>query len=397
MSRLLEELTAQEKKNLVCAIEEKKNGIGDKDWSELVEEFDLGINAETLRKAGVGIKLAADAGMLDGDGTLENGFIERQKIRDLTRQVNQMYRVQSRSELLRETIREAVRALPQMAVSDWHPVQIAGGESDKSLVVAIGDFHYGADIDIKGLHGETINRYNHAVFEERMHRLLAEIKEITNKERQHTIFLFLMGDMLDGMLRQSQLMRLEYGLIESTMRLAEYLAAWIYRLQAETGCLVSVYAVSGNHSEVRPLKAKNREFEEENLEKIIMWYIESRLPSSSIYVDPTCERIKCVNIEGYSFLLLHGDEERAMPDHAHNAVSLYGEPIDFFICAHKHREQEYPSGATPDGNSVVIRTPSICGPDRYAQSKGYGGTAGAVAFTVERGYGRRCVYPIKLA
>lgn len=110
MSRLLEELTAQEKRNLIGAIEEKKNGLSDKDWSEIVEEYDLGINAETLRKAGVGIKLAADAGMLGGGQ--ENGYIERQKMRDLTKQVNQMYRTQSRSELLRETIRETVKALP---------------------------------------------------------------------------------------------------------------------------------------------------------------------------------------------------------------------------------------------------------------------------------------------
>lgn len=394
MSRLLEELTAQEKKNLIGAIEEKKNGLSDKDWSEIVEEYDLAINAETLRKAGVGVKLAADAGMLGGTG--ENSYIERQKVRDLTKQVNQMYRTQSRSELLREAIREAVKALPRMAIYERAPLCATSEDSDKSLVLAVGDFHYGADIDIKGLHGETVNRYNHNVFEVRMEELLAETKKIVLKEHPHTIFVCIMGDMLDGMLRQSQLMRLEYGLIESTIRLSEYLAIWMQRLHVETGCLVSVHAVSGNHSEVRPLKAKSREFEEENLEKIIMWYLESRISSDGIYIDPACNRLNYLNIEGYSFLLLHGDEERSIPDIARNAVNLYGEPIDFFVCAHKHRDQEWPSGATPDGNSVVIRVPSICGPDRYAQSKGYGGAAGAVAVLMERSYGRRCVYPIKL-
>lgn len=394
MSRLLEELTAQEKKDLIGAIEAKKNGLSDKDWSEIVEEYDLGINAETLRKAGVGIKLAADAGMLGGTG--ENSYIERQKVRDLTRQVNQMYRIQSRSELLRETIREAVKALPRSPLPKWIPLCMADKDVDRSLVLAVGDFHYGADIDIKGLHGETVNHYDHNVFEARMEELLAETKKIVSKEHPHTIFVCIIGDMLDGMLRQSQLMRLEYGLVESTVRLAEYLATWVQRLHAETDCLVSVHAVSGNHSEVRPLKAKSREFEEENLEKIIMWYLESRVSGGGIYIDPACDRLNYLNVEGYNFLLLHGDEERSMPDIARNAVNLYGEPIDFFICAHKHRSQEWPSGATPDGNSVVIRVPSICGPDRYAQSKGYSGAAGAVAVLMERGYGRRCVYPIKL-
>lgn len=53
-------------------------------------------------------------------------------------------------------------------------------------------------------------------------------------------------------------------------------------------------------------------------------------------------------------------------------------------------------GMTDDGNSVIIRTPSICGVDKYAQSRGYGGKPGAIAMVIERGYGRRCVYPINL-
>lgn len=31
---------------------------------------------------------------------------------------------------------------------------------DKELVVCIGDTHFGADINCKGLYGESINRYN---------------------------------------------------------------------------------------------------------------------------------------------------------------------------------------------------------------------------------------------
>ena len=40
----------------------------------------------------------------------------------------------------------------------------------------------------------------------------------------------MLGDLLDGMLRQSQLMRLEYGLVDSVMQLSEYMAQWIAAL-----------------------------------------------------------------------------------------------------------------------------------------------------------------------
>ena len=78
------------------------------------------------------------------------------------------------------------------------------------------------------------------------------------------------------------------------------------------------------------------------------------------------------------------------------ALLLYNEKIDFMICGHKHRERELVSGYTASGNSLILRIPSLCGMDDYAQKLGYGGQPGALAMVLERGYGRRCVYPIML-
>lgn len=50
-----------------------------------------------------------------------------------------------------------------------------------------------------------------------------------------------------------------------------------------------------------------------------------------------------------------------------------------------------------DGNTLVMRVPSVCGMDRFAQKLGYGGKAGALAMVMEKGYGRQCVYPIMLS
>lgn len=379
-------------------IEKKKSGAIDRDWAEICEDFDLDINAETLRKAGVGIKLASDAHMLndpeDGDvSSLSGGYVDRQKMRDLTRQVNKVYRAEARSELLREAIADGIRNLPEISIVSKYC--LPRGVEHRALAVALGDFHYGAEIEVKGLRGETINRYDHQVFEERMANLLGEIKEIVAKENIKEIHLFLVGDLIDGMLRQSQLMRLEYGMVESTIRLSEYMALWIAKLARIAA--VYVYGCTGNHSEVRPLKSKNREFEDENLEKIIFWYLEERLREcSNVVFCGENQRMVLANVKGYSFLLLHGDGEKSIDQIARDAVNLYGEHIDFFICGHLHKEQEFPAGMTGDGNSVIVRTPSICGVDKYAQGKGYGGRPGAIAMVIEEGYGRRCVYPINL-
>lgn len=403
--RSFDELTVLEKEALVKQIAEKKQGIADKDWSEICDEFDLDVSSETLRKAGTGIKLADDAGMLslhpfassdtnETISSLSDGYVDRQKLRDLTKRVNNIFRTESRSELLRECIADAVKDLPKIEIE---PLRHATDEcrEDRCLVVGLGDFHYGADIHVTGLRGEVVNKYNHTMFELRMNTLLGEILDILRKERISRVSIMLVGDLIDGMLRQSQLMRLEYGVIESTIRLSEYLARWIGDLS--NYATVSVHAAMGNHSEIRPLKSQSREFEDENVEKIIMWYLHSRLSGQwNIVIDPDCHKHSLVEVEGFSFLILHGDGEKGISQIAQSAINMYGKPIDFFVCGHRHKEQEYPMGMTDSGDSVIIRVPSICGVDRYAQSRWYGGKPGAIAMVIEKGYGRRCVYPIQL-
>lgn len=356
----------------------------------------MDISPETLRKAGVGIKLADDADMIvnehcSGLADIAGNYIERQKMRDLSKQVNEIYRAESRSELIRETIADAIANLPEVKI----PFTAIRKGGERTLVVGVGDIHYGAKIHVEGLMGETINEYNSTTFEKRMWKLLSDIENICEKEEIHEVDIFFLGDLIDGMLRQSQLMKLQYGVIESTIRLSEFLAQWLNELSSEL--MVSVCAVSGNHSEIRPLGSKKGQFEDENLEKIIMWYLDERLRNNdAVLVQPEVKKMHLVEIRGYNFLLLHGDGEKRIDQIARDAVNIYGERIDFFMCGHKHRDQELPSGMSCDGNSTIIRVPSICGVDSFAQSKGYSGRPGAIATVIEKDYGRRCVYPIQL-
>lgn len=355
------------------------------------------MNPETLRKAGVGVKLVADADMLHESDVadMSDGYIERQKMRDLAAQVNAMYRKEARDELLRETITEAVAQLKPLPPIVYAPLR-QDNPKHRELVLCIGDMHYGADINLRGLEGETINKYNSGVFEERMEKLLDETVDILQKEQIKEVHVFMVGDLIDGMLRQSQLVKLEYGMVDSTIRFAEYMSNWIISLANHAE--VHVAACSGNHSEVRPLGSKKREFPNENMERIILWFMAERLNNYDwcVKIDPACELFSKKTVCGYTFLLLHGDAEKDIPQFADETIRLYGKPIDYFVCGHKHRESEYPTGVSPQGTSLIIRVPSICGPDSYAQSKGFGGQAGAIGLVMEPGYGRRCVYPIQL-
>ena len=282
--------------------------------------------------------------------------------------------------------------MPPISIAERSPIAPIG---KRTLVLCVADCHYGADWIVRGLRGEILNRYNPEVFGERMDDLLAQVREIIVKENISDVQLLLCGDSLDGMLRNSQLMKLRWGVIESCMRFSEHMAQWIAALSQYA--TVSVCGVDGNHTETRTLNSKRGDFPGENLEKVIFWFLAERLKGvPGIFVDSVTEQRKHLTVQGFNLLLTHGTDIKSLENAAKQTMLLYGEAIDYLICGHKHREQEYVSGYTDQGNSVVIRVPSVCGMDEYAQRLGYGGKPGALAMVLEAGYGRRCIYPISL-
>ena len=138
--------------------------------------------------------------------------------------------------------------------------------------------------------------------------------------------------------------------------------------------------MDGNHGEIRPLASRKGDFPDENMEKIMTWYLHARLQQlPGVTIDQDSTAMKLIEVQGKSVLVAHGDNAKSLDTLAKQAILLYGKKIDYCICAHKHREQESTSGYTDDGNTLVLRVPSMCGMDGYAQKLGYGGRPGALA------------------
>ncbi len=257
-----------------------------------------------------------------------------QKLRDLRNEISELCRAQSRSEALRDAVVQAAKEMPQLSVEIRENARPVG---DRTLVLCIADSHYGAEWTVRGLRGEVMNRYTPEVFCSRMEELLEYTRDILEKENIGDVQLLLCGDSLDGMLRNSQLMKLRWGVVESCMRYSEYLAQWISELSKDAA--VSVCGVDGNHTETRSLCSKRGEFPGENLEKVIFWFLSERLRDNPrVLVDPVTEQQKHLSVQGFNLLLTHGTDIRNMENAAKQAMLLYGERIDYLICGHKHRE-----------------------------------------------------------
>ena len=399
LSRLIEELSRQEMQDIIQEILDKKNKSNDKQWLEIVRDYDLECSPESLRKLSAGIKFADNAGMkfdIEDQVHMDKGFVERQKMYDIQRKIRQDMREFSRTELICEYITKAIESLPKIVLPKETP-KISKDSTRKELVLGVGDFHYGANFIVSGLYGETINEYNSSVYERRMEDLLKEVSDIVEKEKPSQLTLMIAGDMLDGLLRTSQLQRLEYGVIDSAIHLAESLTYWLIKLERKINIPIRVHSVRGNHGEIRPLGTKAGQFPEENMERIVMHYLFARFDrqESVKIAQNDSPMMQIIDVCGYKFLLTHG-HGMEIESMAKDCINLYHESIDVFMVGHLHKSQSFVSGILPETNVRVERVPSLCGVDPYAQSKGYSATAGATALLVEEGYGIKCIYPIVL-
>jgi hypothetical protein len=388
----------------------KLNKEIDLDWSEIATLLNLNVSSDHLRKLSYAykefneyIKNNQESNIIENT-VEEDDFInqlreekraiqeERVKLQTEKLENNRWIREKARLDLYFEKMQESISKLQPLQNPLRHNHNIS--VYNKEGILPIGDTHYGKEVLIKGLKGEILNEYNDKVFESRMWKLLDETKQIVHKEELNKLHILLMGDLIDGILRMSQLQSLQYGIVDSTMKFAEFIANWLNELSQIVD--IELYSVLGNHSQIRPLGSKNGEFPQENMEKIIMWYVQSRLENNpNITINKNENEFIFIDVLGLKVMASHGEEnniEQAIKDY----ITIYGERIDLFLSAHLHSKFEKSVGIGTYGDIEVQRVPSICGIDDFSMKLRRSARAGARLFVVEENKGKTISYDIIL-
>lgn len=317
---------------------------------------------------------------------------ERQKNQTINAQINKNLRLVARNEMTQDLVVQAIDNLEPLIF----PKSIIRDVSSQEAILPISDVHFGKECVIKGLKGEIINEYNEEIYRERMDLLLSETIRICAKEDITKVNILLTGDLIDGILRMTQLQRIQYGIIDSTMRLAEHLAGWFNELSGHVD--IDVYSCLGNHSQIRPLGSGNGDFAEENMETIILWYLKSRLLNNrNVRIIDNESDFIFFNCKGINVMASHGEErnlEQAIKDY----MLLYNEKIDLFIGGHLHTKENKSIGISHNGLSDVeyCRVKSICSIDDYSTKLRKSSGAGTSLFVIEEGKGKTITYDINL-
>lgn len=201
---------------------------------------------------------------------------------------------------------------------------------------------------------------------------------------------FSMGDFEDGLLRVKQLMQLRYGVVESTVRYAEFIVNWLNELSKYVQ--VEFQTTSGNHSELRMLGQPKGTFTQENMALVVNAMIRTRLsenPNFTFIENPT--GLIYAEILGYQVCGIHG-EVKSMEQAIKDFSQKYRVQLDFLIAGHKHHAKSETVGI----NQEVINVPSIIGVDDFSMSINKTSNAGATFLVLEHGRGKTIEYAIKL-
>ena len=310
----------------------------------------------------------------------------RMKLQSEKLEYNKWLREEARDELICEKICAAIKQHNTLVP----PAPIVINKPSKSAILAFGDEHYAAEFVIYGLHGEIINEYSPEIFEQRMWSLFHQTLNIIQKEGLTTLHVFALGDFVDGILRCSQLMKLRYGVVESTVRYANFIANWLNELSKYVK--VKYQMVYGNHSELRMLGQPKGTFKDDNTGLFVREMIKTRLennPNFEMIINPT--GLIYDNIEGFNTLAIHG-EVRNMESAIKNFSTTYNTDIRILIGGHMHHYKAETVGV----NREVINVPSVIGIDDYSMSLNKTSNPGATLLIIEKDVGVGIEYKIKL-
>ena len=314
--------------------------------------------------------------------------LEKEKIKIQTEklELQRWRREVARDELICEKICNEVRANNAIVA----PQPIVVDKAGRSAILAFGDEHYATEFTIYGLYGEVINSYSPEIFEQRMWDLFYKTIDIVEKENLTTLHVFALGDFTDGIIRCSQLMKLRYGVVEGTVKYANFIANWLNELTKYVK--VKYQMVYGNHSELRMLGQPKGTFKEDNtgmfVREMIRTYLENN-PNFELIINPT--GLIFDNIEGFNVLGIHG-EVRNMESAIKDFSNTYNTNIQILLGGHMHHYKAETVGINKD----VINVPSVIGIDDYSMSLNKTSNPGAVLFCIEENKGVTLEYKIKL-
>lgn len=343
----------------------------EKNWSELVDAF--GINKsgnafrcwvnDQLKKEGrlpvrdlnnqIIENAAEDSTESLITDQLQELYKERTKVRDVYNAYRRNLRDDARIEGLKECIDNAVKTLPTLKPIRREYDSVA---SNVEGVLLLSDFHIGVDCD------NFYNTYNLEIASARLSKLVEEVRRYCKMYKVCQLNIINLGDLIHGIIHVDSRIEQNEDIIAQVMNAAELLANVLYEIQK----FVPVVYRSCVDNHARVIADKHQHIEKENLNRLIDWYIESRLANQSVLfmrdnLDMGLGRFKLIN--GKTLMFAHGHQDN-LNTIVQNWMGATREFVDYICIGHYHNTKL----KSFNGTKVFVNG-SLVGVEEYALSK----------------------------
>lgn len=312
-------------------------------------------------------------------------LVERKKLQRINREYLENARLEADKDLYGEIIKEAIENLEPIKI---RPASYMNkSDTDSTGVLFVSDAHYSKEFEMKGLFGETINKYSPEIFKQRMWKLLSDVENDFNRFDYKKLVILDTGDCVEGILRLSDsIQKLKVGVMDSALEYGEFMSVWICEAYNRLNIPIEYSLTTGNHDIVRILTNK-KSFSGETVAKQIHSEITNRVEISKlkaklesgkdiqIEIKPY-QDISYNNLYGINLMSYHGDCKN-MKEDIEFFENYYGISIDILVGGHLHRSSSESIGFGSMGDREIIRVPSIMGVEDYSKTIRKSSCAGA--------------------
>ena len=314
----------------------------------------------------------------------ENLRIKREAQREIVKvrteklEYNRWLREDARDELFENKVIEAIKKYSSISKP---PIDVPIIHNSREAVLCIADCHFGKQYKIYGLFDEVINEYSPEIFYSRMDQIYNETIDIIEKEHLSKLYVFNLGDSVEGFIRNSQLWSLRWGVTDSAIIFGNYMGDWLRKLSEKVN--IVYHQTDGNHDELRLLDGKKGQHLCESAGKVIKNCImlknegnpnfEYKSNKTGLIYETICN---------YNILGVHGELNNpsvAIKEYA----NIYDLKISYLITGHKHYSEFVNCGV----RKGCIGIGSIVGSDDFSMKirKAADATASLIIFEEHKG------------
>ena len=300
-------------------------------------------------------------------------------------------RQDSRFERFYKVVAEQIKQLPPPEFYPLSNNEYDYHEEEHEFLVTLADLHMGAKFEAVN------NSYSMDIAEQRIELLLERLGKFVQRHGIAKLKVLSLGDIVQGILRISDLRLNEVAVVDAFVR-AMRLLAWFLN-ELTKFCYVEFLQVCySNHDQLRPLGSKASELAGEDMGKILLAYLEDTLVNNerlSIHGDVNKDYLE-FKIFDFDCIALHGHQISNLNNVSRDLTNRHRKFFDYVFLGHSHSAKELISGECEHHNAELLISSSIVGSDPFSDKLMVGSKASSKVFEFDRVYGHVGSYNIIL-